>query len=87
MKLDPKATAYAGGAVWGLSVLLVGLVNLSFPDYGREFLELVGSVYPGYNVDRTLGEVLIATGYGMVDGAIGGWLIAFLYNRLVVKQK
>lgn len=78
--------AYAGGAVWGLSVLFVGLVNLTLPDYGREFLELAGSVYPGYNVDRTLGEVLIVTGYGLANGAIGGWLIALLYNRLAVKQ-
>jgi len=87
MKLDPKAMAYVGGAVWGLGVLLVGLVNLSIPDYGRELLELLGSIYPGYSVDRTVGQVLIVTGYGIVDGAVGGWLIAYLYNRIVAKTK
>ena len=85
MKLNPKALAYVSAALWGGSVLFVGLLNLAAPDYGREFLELLGSVYPGYTVDRTMPSVLIATGYGMVDGAIGGWLVGWLYNRLVKK--
>ena len=83
MTLNLKALAYAGAALWGGSFLLVSLINLSAPDYGREFLELLGSVYPGYDVGRTLESVIIGTGYALVDGAVGGWLFGWLYNRLV----
>ena len=83
MRLNPKALAYVSGALWGGSFLIVGLVNLSSPEYGREFLELLASVYPGYAADRTIGGVLIGTGYALVDGAVGGWLFGWLYNRLV----
>ena len=85
MKLDRKALAYAAAALWGGSVLLVGLINLGSSTYGREFLEVLGSVYPGYTVDRTVQSVLIATGYALVDGAIGGWLLGWLYNRVAKK--
>ena len=81
MKLDPRALAYAGAALWGGSALLVGLLNLSSPDYGREFLELLASVYPGYRVDRSVEDVLVLTGYALVDGGVCGWLLGWLYNR------
>ena len=81
MKLDPRALAYAGAALWGGSVLLVGLLNLSSPDYGREFLELLASVYPGYRVDRSVEDVLVLTGYALVKGGACGWLLGWLYNR------
>ena len=83
MTLNPKALAYAGAALWGGSFLLVGLINLSSSSYGLEFLELLSSVYPGYTVDRTIESVFVGTGYALVDGAVGGWLLGWLYNRLI----
>jgi len=83
MKLNAKALAYAGGALWAGSFLIVGLVNLSTPSYGLEFLELLASLYPGYTADRTFESVLIGTGYALIDGAVGGWVLGWLYNRLV----
>jgi hypothetical protein len=83
MTLNAKALAYAGAALWGGSFLLVGLINLSAPPYGLEFLELMASLYPGYTADRTFESVLVGTGYALVDGALGGWLLGWLYNRLV----
>jgi hypothetical protein len=64
-------------------VFLIGLVNLSSPDYGREFLEMLASVYPGYSAERTFESVLIGVGYALVKGAAVGWAFAWLYNRLV----
>ena len=81
MTLNPRALAYAGAALWGGSALLVGLLNLSSPDYGREFLELLASVYPGYRADRSVEDVLVLTGYALVDGGVCGWLLGWLYNR------
>ena len=40
----------------------------------------MSSVYPGFHTTRTVGEVLLGTVYGFVDGAIGGYLFALLYN-------
>ena len=81
-KLNPKALAYASAAIWGGSVLLVGVANLSSPGYGREFLEWLDAVYPGYTVEGTLNSVMIGTGYALFHGAVAGWLFGWLYNRL-----
>ena len=86
MRLDVKAATCAGSALWGLAVLLVGLLNLASPAYGVAFLQGIASVYPGYHATATLGSVLTGTGYALLDGAIGGWLFAWLYNRLAGRQ-
>lgn len=83
MKLDIKALAWAGAALWAGSFLLVGLINLSAPNYGLELLELLSSLYPGYTVDRTIESVFVGTGYALVDGAASGWLLSWLYNRVI----
>ena len=81
MRLDPRAMAYTMAALWGGAVLIVGLAHIVSPDYGSAFLEMCASVYPGYQVQSNLSSVLIGTGYGLMDGAIAGWLFAWLYNR------
>ena len=80
--LNTKALAYAAAALCGGCALLVGLINLSNPEYGLELLELLASVYPGYRVERTVEGVLVLTGYALVKGAALGWLLAWLYNRI-----
>ena len=81
-KLDPKALSFACAVLCGSAALLVGLINLSSPDYGQEFLQLLASVYPGYDGERTIDSVLILTGYALVKGAAVGWVFGWLYNRL-----
>lgn len=87
MRLDPKALALAFAALWGLTVLVVGLINLVQPAYGLVFLRCLASVYPGYDATPSLGEVLTGTGYALVDGAVTGWLVGWLYNRAVRAKK
>lgn len=82
MKLNIGALALAVGLFWGGAILLVGVSNLVWPGYGGAFLQIVASIYPGYAGTATFGQVLIGTGYGLVDGAIGGALFAWLYNWL-----
>lgn len=83
MRLDPRAMAYTVAALWGGALLSVGLAHVAWPDYGGAFLELCASIYPGYKVEGSLSSALIGTGYGLMDGAICGWLLAWLYNRVV----
>jgi hypothetical protein len=60
----------------------VATANLVWPDYGRAFLDLVASVYPGYRPGPSIGSVTTGTLYGLVDGAAGGAVFAWLYNFL-----
>ena len=83
MRLDPKALAMACGALWGGALLLVSLVNLAAPGYGGAFLELAASIYPGYDGPAGFGPLIVVTLYGLVDGAIGGFVLAWLYNLWV----
>ncbi len=82
MKLDIKGMAITLGLVWGAAVLLVGIANLIWPNYGQAFLELVASIYPGYTAGAGVGQLIVGTLYGLVDGAVGGAVIAWLYNLL-----
>ena len=80
MKLSIPALAWALGLFWGCAILLVGAVNLASPGYGSAFLQLLASIYPGYNGTTSLGQIAIVTLYGIVDGVIGGAIFAWLYN-------
>jgi hypothetical protein len=82
MRMNILAFALAAGLFWGLAVLVISLANLAWPTYGRAFLELLASMYPGYHVGAGIGSVFMATFYGLVDGVGSGALIAWLYNLI-----
>jgi hypothetical protein len=83
MKFSVKGLALASGILWGVAMLGMGLANLSWSGYGRQFLETMASVYPGYHASRSVAEVVVGTLYGLVDGFIGGAVFAWLYNQFV----
>ncbi|MDH3309587.1 MAG: hypothetical protein OEM95_02715 [Gammaproteobacteria bacterium] len=82
MRFNLTALSVTAGLIWGGAILLVALANLVWPSYGRAFLELVASLYPGYGAGNTLGQAIVGTLYGGVDGAIAGFLFGWLYNFL-----
>ncbi len=82
MRLSLKSLAFACGLLSGGSILFFGLINLASPSYGMEFLKIMSSVYPGFQASRTFADVLVGTAYGLVDGAIGGLLLGWLYNLI-----
>ena len=43
-------------------------------------LDVIASIYPGYHPTASFAQVLIGTLYGLLDGAVGGALFAWLYN-------
>jgi len=81
MKLSIKSVAITLAIIWGAAVFLVGLGHLLAPDYGTAFLGVVASIYPGYEVGG-FGSVIVGTLYAALDGAIGGAIFAWLYNKL-----
>jgi hypothetical protein len=80
MRLNVKAFALTAGILWAAAVLLTGLANLIWPDYGTAFLQIMASLYPGYDATPSFGAVIIGTLYALVDGAIAGLVFAWLYN-------
>jgi len=82
MRLSVTALGLTAGILWGAAILVVSLANLVWPSYGRLFLDLIASVYPGYRPGAGLGSVVTGTLYGLVDGAVGGAVFAWLYNLL-----
>jgi len=80
MSLNVKALAIAGAIVWGGCFLLVGLANLIWASYGAGCLELAASIYPGYHGPAGFWSVIVVTLYALVDGAVAGAILAWLYN-------
>jgi hypothetical protein len=86
MRLNILAFAMAAGLFWTLAVLIISSANLAWPAYGRAFLDLLASMYPGYHPGTGIGSVLIAAIYGLVDGAGSGALIAWFYNLVAQRS-
>jgi len=85
MRLCTKSMGLAIGLIWGGAMLVIGLANLMWPEYGVGFLHLVASIYPGYTPGG-FGSVIVGTLYALVDGFIGGLIFAWLYNMFATKN-
>ena len=79
-KLNAKALSLALGIMWSLGVLFLSITALISESYLHNFVEFLSSVYLGYSL--SLGGIVIGMVWGFLDAAIGGFLIAWLYNKL-----
>jgi len=79
-KLDARKFGLAGGILWG-AVMLVSTILAVSTGYATEFLNLFASIYPGFNISG--GGVVVGLIYGFVDGFVGCWLFAKIYNGLL----
>ena len=82
MRFNVTALTLTVGLFWGAAFLIVASANLIWPGYGRAFLDLAASIYPGYRPGSGVGSVITGTLYGLVDGAIAGAVFGWLYNLL-----
>ena len=80
MKLSIKGLAITAAILWSAALLIVGSANMMFPGYGANFLEVIGSVYPGYHPGTGFSSVIIGSLYGVVDAGIGAAIFAWVYN-------
>ena len=81
-KLSAKGLAVSLGLTWALGILLAGWVS-SF-GWCRGFVDVMGSVYIGYGPGFTGG--LIGAVWAFFDGAVGGLVIALIYNAVCRKS-
>lgn len=82
MRLSVKSLALSMGILWGATIFLVGIAHLIWPGYGAAMLQLASSIYPGYSIGG-FGSVIVGALYAFIDGAIGGSILAWLYNSLL----
>jgi ABC-type phosphate transport system permease subunit len=82
MKLNLKALTVALAILWAGAVFLVGVANLIWPAYGKTFLEMLASIYPGYHAAGTFGDAISGSLYALVDAAIFGLILGWLYNLI-----
>ena len=78
MKLNIKAFAFACSILWGSALFLVTWWVIVLDGVTGDPTWL-GQIYRGYNISPT--GSLIGLGWGLVDGLIGGAVLAWLYNR------
>ena len=78
MKLNIKAMAIAFGLVWGISLFVITwwIILLEGSSNATTFL---GKFYIGHSL-TPIGSV-IGFIWGLIDGAIGGAMFAWLYNK------
>jgi hypothetical protein len=82
MRCNVTALTLTVGLFCAATMLIVALANLIWPGYGRAFLDVAASIYPGYRPGSGAGSVITGTLYGLVDGAIAGAVFGWLYNLL-----
>lgn len=85
MRLNILAMGISVALFWGAAMFLVALANLIWSGYGQTFLEVIASVYPGYQATASFGQVIVGTLYALLDGAICGLVFAWLYNCFAPK--
>ncbi len=79
-KINTKSFSLALGIVWSLSVLFVSLVTLISDSYLHNVSGFLSSIYLGYSLDFI--GIIIGMIWGFMDAAIGGFAIAWVYNKV-----
>ena len=80
IKLRPLGLGMSFGILWALSVMAISLLSIYF-SYGTTVVTFLTTVYWGYEL--TLTGVLIGTGWAFLDGFVGGFLLAAIYNLFI----
>ena len=79
-KLDAKAFGLTLGILWAVGVFFMSLIAMISTGYLHNIVDFFTTVYLGY--DLSFLGVIAGVLWGFFDGAIGGFVIAWLYNKL-----
>lgn len=82
-KLNVKALALSLGITWSLCTLFLGWVATF--GWGARIVDVMSSLYIGY-APTFIGGIIGGI-WGFFDGAIGGLILAWIYNDFVITPK
>lgn len=85
MKISPVALGLTLGIMWGVSMCGITIIHAIFPGYGLEYFQLIGSIYPGISGSEPFVDLGLSAVYGVVDGFVFGFVIAWLYNFVLAR--
>lgn len=80
MKLNVKAFTLAFSLFWGLGLFFLTWWIIAFDGATGE-ITWIGRVYRGYSISPA--GSFIGLAWALIDGAIGGFIFAWLYNTLL----
>ena len=78
--LDAKRLGLAGGIIQSVLLVIISLI-FNANGYAAEFMNLITTIYPGYALESMTG-IIIGAFWAFLDGFIGLFLLAWLYNKL-----
>jgi len=77
-KLNGVALGLSLGIVWAVALFLLVLMSM-YLNWGNALVEGMGGLYIG--VDVSWKGAVLALPWAFVDAFVGGWVVAWLYNR------
>lgn len=83
MRLHVKAFAITCGLVWGFGLFALTWWMIAFDGATGE-PTLIGRLYRGYNISAV--GSFIGLLWGLADGAVGGLVFAWLYNKVATQS-
>ena len=84
MKLDALRLGLTLGIVWAGAVMFLPIIGL-LGGWGSALVKGIASLYIGY--DATVGGTIIGMIWAFLDASIGGFVVAFVYNKLLDLKK
>jgi hypothetical protein len=81
-KIQAGVVAFVMAVISGLSIFIAtAWLLIKGGENVGQHLNLLGQYFPGYSV-TWIGS-FVGLCYGIIVGGIAGWLISFIYNRIV----
>ncbi|ADI38016.1 bacteriophage holin [Waddlia chondrophila] len=80
--INSKALGLAGGLLFGAFVFIFTFICM-YTGYASMWSALLADLYPGYSI--TFGGAFLGLVYGFLNGSIGLFVLAWLYNKFNCK--
>ena len=77
-KCQPLALGIAIGVLWSVSIFFAAIAAMF--GWGTAFVQVIASFYIGYGA--SIGGAIIGAIWAAVDGFVGGYLLAWIYNKV-----
>jgi hypothetical protein len=81
MRISTRPVSLTFAMLVAILMIIVGPARLVSENHRQAFVEVTASLYPGYTGAENFPQVIIGALYGVLDGAVGGVVLNWLYNQ------